>query len=366
METKVHNLRALLRPRRVGREERRVLSDGSSMSVWRWDVRIGPHMLENIVFFYGSEADAQDGSDPLGTGFCVWVRDDDPTKTHVYLVTNDHVVRQSAPLNVVRGNSRLTGNAVTYPTSEHDWYPHPDGDDIAVCYLGCDRPIFLASFLAAERLVRKEQVEQFYVDIGDDCLMVGCFAPHSGVKVNLPAIRFGNVSVMPHEPVYVKDRDFWQECFLVEMRSRGGFSGSPVFLVPQFEFDPVKPGFDENRDHTLGICCGHLQEWRTIKWRDPLNPHGAWIESQVEENSGMAMVIPAWKIRELLFSEDLVAERKKVEEKMGKKGGGSRTASAALDSQPSSKPGPKPETLAISGDWQEVVEKALKKGRPQR
>ena len=35
-----------------------------------------------------------------------------------------------------------------------------------------------------------------------------------------------------------------------------------------------------------------------------------------------------------------------------------------MNSSKPAKPGPKPETLAIDGDWQEAVKKALKKGKP--
>lgn len=38
-----------------------------------------------------------------------------------------------------------------------------------------------------------------------------------------------------------------------------------------------------------------------------------WV---VETNTGMSCVVPAWKIAELLFMEELVAIRKEIEEKV--------------------------------------------------
>jgi hypothetical protein len=50
---------------------------------------------------------------------------------------------------------------------------------------------------------------------------------HEGRQKNSPTARFGNIAQMPNEPVIIKR--FEQECFLVEARSIGGYSGSPVF-----------------------------------------------------------------------------------------------------------------------------------------
>jgi hypothetical protein len=33
---------------------------------------------------------------------------------------------------------------------------------------------------------------------------------------------------------------------------------------------------------------------------------------------------------------------------------------------PKEKPGPKPETLKIEGDWKDAVSKALKRGKPEK
>lgn len=276
-------------------------------------MRVANEMLESIVFFYANAADANAGEMPVGTGFCLWIADEDKAMTHVYLVTNDHVYRASAPLHYVRGMNSESGKSLICPTSERDWYTHPNGDDIAVCYLGCDQPMQIANWLAAEHLLTRAQLEAQYVGLGDDCLMIGCFAPLPGKRVNRPALRFGNVSVMSIEPVWVADRKFDQDCFLVEMRSRGGFSGSPVYLLPHAN-GGAEANSNLKRAETLGICCGHLQEMRTLKLPDPRNEKGPWIPSEVEENSGMAMVIPAWKIHELLNTADLVAERREAED----------------------------------------------------
>ena len=240
-------------------------------------MRLGAAILECVVFFYDNEENAEAGENPLGTGFLVWTNDGDSTRTHVYLVTCDHIVRASAPFHIVRWNQGASGT-FTAATSELDWLPHPKNDDLSACYLGLD-PMLGGRYAATSAFITEDQLETD-VDLGEECVMVGCFAPHPGKARNVPVVRFGNVSMMPAEPVYMKERNFNQECFLVEMRSRGGYSGSPVYLLPSTNLE--SPHVRE----TLGICCGHFIETNVLTGQS--------------ENSGMAVVIPAWKIAELI------------------------------------------------------------------
>jgi hypothetical protein len=202
------------------------------------------------------------------------------------------MVRYNQPYDFERPVSRAL--------SQHGWTSHPKGDDVAVCYLGLEGligPVFAGTsqFLTKDDL----GVE---VDHGDTCLMVGCFAPHPGKQRNIPVLRFGNLSMMPIEPIYIKERSFHQLAFLVEMRSRGGYSGSPVLLLPS----PSDPDQRQLRK-TLGVCCGHLLE---------KNP-----KSGLTEDSGMAMVIPAWKILEVLQMPELMEVRRQAERDFDRKHG---------------------------------------------
>jgi hypothetical protein len=65
----------------------------------------------------------------------------------------------------------------------------------------------------------------------------------------------------------------------------------------------------------LGIDMGHLTDRSPVLNKTelgtgkkvPIDPN--WI---VESNTGMSCVIPAWKVRELLYVEELVESRKEV------------------------------------------------------
>lgn len=123
---------------------------------------------------------------------------------------------------------------------------------------------------------------------------------------------------MPWEPV-LNRRGIRQESFLVETRSLGGFSGSPVFT-----YQPGPPrgtvlltGQSDKRmpDFLLGVDWGHLPITEKVLDREGKQlPEGWWVES----NSGQMAVVPSWKLRELLDTEDLARTRWRADEAMGR------------------------------------------------
>src|SRR5205823_4279853 len=102
-------------------------------------------------------------------------------------------------------------------------------------------------------------------------------------------------------------------------RSISGYSGSPVFVYkPQQEIKAIPPSpLDPYAGETyvtsitdpvgvpllLGIDCGHVRNKEPILDANG-NPHPfGW---HVETNTGMAIVIPAWRLEDLLNRPELV------------------------------------------------------------
>jgi hypothetical protein len=105
--------------------------------------------------------------------------------------------------------------------------------------------------------------------------------------------------------------------FLIEARSIGGFSGSPVFLqgTPNTKDDlsDLKRRQDY-RERLLGIEWGLLQTWQPVcnesgKPVNPSNPQSL----QVATNTGMMGVVPVWKLAELLDQGPLAEHRAEQE-----------------------------------------------------
>jgi hypothetical protein len=109
--------------------------------------------------------------------------------------------------------------------------------------------------------------------------MVGRFVNHQGEKENRLAARFGSISMM-QEPIWVARDNRWQESFAVEMRSRTGFSGSPV-TVYRTPYTSVTKGQHTEFYRLLGVNWGYIND-------------------ETGENTWLNGVVPAWKILETL------------------------------------------------------------------
>jgi hypothetical protein len=167
--------------------------------------------------------------------------------------------------------------------------------------------------------------------------MVGRYINQESRQFDKPVARFGNLAMLP-EFVCQCERSFDQESFLVDMRSHSGFSGAPVFVyyespgwrdTPRFlpvtgdrvqdaEVDqkalehrragPYTSG-TMSRMWLLGIDWGHLPVWGDVV-------HAGKKFGRMRVNNGMAGVVPAWKLAELLNEEGIKMERDKTESQL--------------------------------------------------
>ncbi|WP_413992224.1 trypsin-like peptidase domain-containing protein [Labrys okinawensis] len=229
----------------------------------------------------------------------------------MYAVTNRHVVEDGAC--VIRMNS-IDGKKETLETDERDWLYHPDGDDVAVCLISFDPKKFKFQHVDTKQLLTKEIVESAHIGPGDDVFVVGRFVNHEGKQRNNPTVRFGNIAQMPDEPIRVGGFD--QESFLVEARSIGGYSGSPVFWhVQPFLGGPYRPSVSIGYGpYLMGIEWGYLRAWVPLSdsLGRPLGNGPPW-DRQVEQNSGMMAVVPSWKLLELVNGGEVLRRRQEIE-----------------------------------------------------
>ncbi len=152
-------------------------------------------------------------------------------------------------------------------------------------------------------LATKQTIEEGQIDIGEDLYFPGLFSHRAGDARNLPIVRLGNIAAMPSEDI-ATDWGWVRAPYLIEARSIGGLSGSPVF----FDFGPVRgvrpgdaPPTLRPAKYMLGLIHGHYDNCGS-PWD---SPDGSWQNSV---NSGIAIVVPADQIRgvmELPFLRDL-------------------------------------------------------------
>src|ERR1044072_871709 len=239
--------------------------------------RIKQQYLDCAIYLYESAESAWRGERPGGSGFLVSVREKPDVyeflvtsnsryelpPSHIYAVTNKHVARRGFP--VIRLNT-IDGKCDVLELDHNQWIPHPEGDDLAVCYL--DLPKNRYRYHAIETWTFVKQVNAFNdIGAGDETFMVGRFFSHAGKQRNTPSLRFGNIAMLPFERIKLGEEvgQHMQEAFLVETRSISGFSGSPVFVYePTGETFLTNQGWTSmiselvGRPRLLGIDCAHL------------------------------------------------------------------------------------------------------------
>jgi hypothetical protein len=279
-------------------------------------------------YLYGSRADAENGEAVGGSGF--WLRvhlDQNKDWYQPYAVTNSHNIRKAGKNPVIRLNRNSKFEVLVTEASK--WEHHPDGADVAVLPIDLKFETYSFWALPADKaLLTKDIIAEHGIGIGDETFMVGRFINHEGRQRNTPSARFGNIAMMPDEPI-LDDNGILQESFLVECRSIPGYSGSPVFvwMAPHVGmraygqiagFPPMSTASDWKAfggivgPWLLGINWCHLPDFEPIVQKDRKTRVAS--EAFAQSNTGMGGVIPAWKIAELLYSEKLIEWRKKADE----------------------------------------------------
>lgn len=290
--------------------------------------KINREFIESVFFLYKSRQDAENGVGAEGTGFVV------DHRGKYFAVTNRHVAVDIAA-SVIRLNTK-SGKADILEFDPLEWETVAGGDDIAVIQIALDSNLHQVSAIRTDLFLPSNQHHD--IGVGDDVFMIGLFADHEGQEKNNPLARFGNIAMMadPDSPVRSQGKDY--EAFIVDMHSRSGFSGSPVFVYRTFGGDLENPtyghsvtipaidiargierkgGFLENDLYSLdgagrkielqmqskivlyilGVNLGQYSELWQIKKKSNTDDSDA---THVKGTSGLSAVAPAWKIMEVI------------------------------------------------------------------
>lgn len=253
---------------------------------------------------FKSAADAEMRVKSGGTGFVVGKEIPGSAESGIgrryvpYLVSNRHVVLEGSAC-VASINKRGGGAPTVLDIDQNDWVPHPHGDDVAAtCILGLvDPEHHEMALIPDDWFITPEINYEYDIGPGDEVFMVGRFINHQGLLSNLPALRFGSISLMPEPIKHPNYPGFEQESFAVEMRSRTGFSGSPVTVYRTLA--TVLADIPNDK-------CG-LTFLLGVNW--------GYIFDEAKENTWLNGVVPAWKIRETLDVPTLQAAQERGEQR---------------------------------------------------
>jgi hypothetical protein len=262
-----------------------------------------PEEVRKCVVFVGlpvTMPNSQPGISLKGTGFITLVPSkNDQKKGFMYLVTAKHVATKLegktfiARVNTQDGRSRpAIGEGIR-------WWYHPTDPLVDVAIIPwAPMPEADLKAIPIRLFLSDDTIQSANIGAGDDVFMTGLFAHLSGSERNLPIVRFGNIAMIPDEPVPTSIGMI--EAYLIEARSIGGLSGSPVFTYRIIK-GRIKLYF-------MGLMHGH--------WDIPLEDKNDLMitDSLGSVNMGIAIVVPAKKILEVINQPELVKIRQKVEE----------------------------------------------------
>jgi len=286
-------------------------------------MRIQDDIIDCVVFLATQEP-GEDASERKcrGTAFFVSVGEKANAKdiNYFYLVTAKHCIARAVQEQselYVRINLREGG--CEYIRISGEWLVHEDPSvDIAVLPFGLGRR-YDYKVLPLSMIGKPSDLEWHKIGIGEDIVIAGLFTRRTGKEQNLPVVRFGNISAMPSELLPDPESGLDFQAYLVEARSFGGLSGSPVFawLGPGRYLKPQVPWWSKmlvDPEYTggmmlIGIVRGHWPHKESIPFAS------AFRDEMDKINWGIATVTPATHLHDILFSEEAVKDREEKEKK---------------------------------------------------
>lgn len=287
-----------------------------------------------------------------GTCFCAHLTEDG--FVFDYLISARHVLWPQRNRNPkeppdlpmkVRLNTEK-GASQTIPAPPREWL-YPDDTTVDLCAFRFDGmkhnqsdELQVNSINLLSMVVHPNDVHD--PGVGDEVFICGAFVGRVGYRKNIPVVRIANIAAMPEEPIDFASPK--KAAYLIETRSLGGTSGSPVFL----NLDPTrvrrraygyKVGItpsteqaDKSTTHLilpymlLGVIIfshgGNYAQDFVSESDSDIHPL-----KDVEFNAGIAVALPIQLVIDLLNSDKAKALRmKEIEEK--RKRSGARPASA--------------------------------------
>ena len=243
----------------------------------------GKYHLRGSVFFIGTEE----------------MPENEGKSNYVYWVTARHVIDKIKALGCehvqVRMNSK-DGGAYWIETKTSDWFVDPDDPtrDIAILSRGIPTTDDHACIGSKFHLTDEVQ-ERMEFGITDEVAVLGLFWRRFGQRRNIPIARVGTIASLNDEDLVATQLGL-APIYLIEARSIGGLSGSPVFVhvgINRAFSSKVSKG--EPNLYLIGLIHGHYD----VKSEEIDQLDDADL-SVANVNTGIAMVTPFFRLDELV------------------------------------------------------------------
>lgn len=248
----------------------------------------------------------------VGTGFLVGRKEqDNPELSTVYIITNKHVVKNQQLLYVRFNNIGFAGvKDLPMPLidkggskifSEHS---NPNVDVVAIQIIPqviIDHKLSLSFFDLEDHALTLEQMQNTGVDEGSLVYALGFPMNLVNDSVKAPICRLGCIARVADAFVTPQKT----EAYLVDAQTFPGNSGGPIVSRPEHI------SIDGTPKNTSSNLIGILSAY--IPYRETLYSRQTGRDRMVqEENSGLTIVHPVDRIKEVVEREWARVERQKV------------------------------------------------------
>jgi hypothetical protein len=241
---------------------------------------------------------------------------------HVYVATASHVVNQGCTtLRVTQINGEVEflelPNKVRNsfdPADGDSWIWNDEGNDVAVYPLEFPNRKYYTIPLNAFVTTSSQWGDMethLGVEIGDELFMPGRLltldCPNPPLVVRFGRLASSEIIAVTNESVLGP-----QDSYLAELRTESGYSGAPVFIAkPALAPTPGQESVAlRDKAWFLGLNWGHLPHHdRIVEKGDHKKQSPDWC---VMSNSGIANIVPAWKLFQVLHYDELVVQRRNV------------------------------------------------------
>lgn len=265
---------------------------------------IVPDQIRKCVGFLAAKT-AMGTFQLLGTAFFVAYPEDatSPEDDDVfYAVTARHLIdgaKKQLLQETIYFRLNRWDRAVWVPILLDKWFTHPSDSSIDVAVVKIRMPTELDHEVIGRALIATDQLMHANaVGVGDEVFITGLFRHHHGVGRNVPIVRIGNLACMMEEKIptnHFGDID----AYLVEARSIGGLSGSPVFVNltgPRLVNEPnMTGGYQRHQFMLIGLIHGHYDVGGGET--DGIAEDGGAI---AHVNTGIAIVVPVTNVEAVL------------------------------------------------------------------
>lgn len=289
--------------------------------VLRRSVRVPQIIPKSVAFLaYRFSSDGMaDNIDPDATVFYLgYPSTVNPAHHSFYFVGAKHSVTEQH--GGQQGFDINTWNAgrVFVPRKDK-WYTHPTDESVDVAITPFEHdPTLDIHYVCPRQFIPRDWMKTYpdgAFGIGSEVFFPGLFSFATGDRNAIPLVRFGNIAMLPEGPIQVYSGS--ATVLLIEARSIGGISGSPVFIRPTMQLECTDLGGNKitalatgDLYSFVGMVGGHYDI------EGDINKAKLVSLGKTGVNMGIAVVIPAFKIMEVLEHPELVAQRTAYDDRL--------------------------------------------------